>query len=143
MKMQDVLPKGVVLETLPEEHQENLEELLIKISAMEDSFGRPFACSSGYRTLEHHEEIYRIKNEKRIEAGLKPVPIPMGSRHLEGLAVDVLDPKRVLQHWILDHLEYAEDHGLYFEAFDACQFPTPWVHIQIVPPRSGKRFFEP
>lgn len=144
MKIEELLPKGVSLESLPEEHQENLQKICQMVCDLEAENGETYTSNSGYRTLEHHEEIYRIKNEKRIQAGLNPIPVPMGSNHLKGLAVDLNDPKRKLQQWALSEQDgYAKNQGLYFEALEACQFPTPWLHIQIVPPGSGKRFFEP
>lgn len=141
--VEEFLPKGILLSELPKEHQENLSLLCAALIPIREACNFPWIVSNGYRTLEHHEEIYRIKNEQRMKAGLAPVHVPMGSQHLTGNAADISDPNKKLQHWVLDNLGLLEDQGLYCESFDACQFPSAWVHFQRVAPRSGNRFFEP
>jgi hypothetical protein len=86
--------------------------------------------TSGYRTEADQKRIYS-------EKGQAP---KMGSLHLMGGAADISDPKGELKEWLLEHLEALERLDLYCEAFDA----TPgWVHLQVIPPASGKRFFLP
>lgn len=63
-----------------------------------------------------------------------------GSKHLSGQAADIPDAGRVLASWCVDHLDSLEEIGLWME--DPRWTPT-WVHVQIVPPRSGKRVFVP
>lgn len=132
--------KGIEFDSLPEEIQKNLTAFLEKINLLREAANFPWIVTSGYRSLEQHEEIYRQINDRRIAAGEKPVWIPMSSQHLYGRAVDIFDPSRKLQHWVLDHLELLEDNGIYCESFDST--PT-WVHFQDVPPKSGNRFFIP
>ena len=88
----------------------------------------PQRLMAGFRTEEMQRLIYKGKDA------------PMGSLHLLGAAADVLDFDGVLKKWILDHLEFCEHLGLYFESFDVS--PT-WAHIQIFPTASGNRFFKP
>ena len=45
-----------------------------------------------------------------------------------------------LMEYVLKNLNLAQALGIYFEDFRA----TPsWVHMQIVPPNSGKRIYKP
>lgn len=63
------------------------------------------------------------------------------SNHTKCLAVDIVDiHPHPLMTLILDNLDKAEKHGVYFEDFRAT---ASWVHIQIVAPKSGKRIFVP
>lgn len=117
-----------------DEVQKNIEDLVIKINKIRQAYGKPMIITSGFRTMEHHLEIYA---ERGITDKSK---IPMKSKHLYGLALDVLDPKAFLKSWIKSHMSLCEEVGFYFEAFSAT--PT-WVHFQTVPPASGKRFFNP
>lgn len=122
---------------VPVEHKVNLDELLIKINKLRAAYGKPLIVTSGYRSLAHHLEIYKrkgITDQKKI---------PMKSRHLSGQAIDVVpveDSIKHLQDWIKDNVKLMEEIGLWFEDFSAT--PT-WVHAQIIPPGSGKRFFLP
>ena len=62
------------------------------------------------------------------------------SKHLSGEAVDIPDPYRDLASWCVDNLEMLEGLQLWME--DPRWTPT-WVHLQTVPPRSGRRVFIP
>ena len=119
---------------LPVEHKANIEKLLVAVNILREQYGKPLQVTSGYRSLEQHLAIYAAKgitDKKKI---------PMKSKHLEGLAVDFADPKGLLQNWILANEDLMEEIGLYFEDF---AYTKNWVHVQIVPPKSGKRFFIP
>lgn len=60
------------------------------------------------------------------------------SKHKLGLAVDVADADKALQHWCLKH--QAELIGLELWMEHPRDTPT-WTHLQTVPPRSGNRVF--
>ena len=60
--------------------------------------------------------------------------------HLFGKAVDFADGNGELKKWVLNNMKVMEDAGLYMEDFSATK---TWLHVQIVPPKSGKRFFKP
>jgi hypothetical protein len=61
-----------------------------------------------------------------------------GSAHKEGMGVDVYDPHNALDGWLINPT--LAGHDLYREAADA----TPgWCHLQIRPPRSGARTYNP
>jgi uncharacterized protein YcbK (DUF882 family) len=62
------------------------------------------------------------------------------SKHLMGQACDISDKNGELKKWIKANVSVLESAGLWCESFDA----TPsWVHFQVVPPKSGNRFFIP
>lgn len=133
IKMSEIL-RSAKLESQSKEVQDNLAILLERVNKVRAAYGKPMIVTSGLRTMEDHLRIYR---EKGITDQSK---IPMRSRHLFGQAVDISDPKRELQQWILKNEKLMEEIGLWFEDFSA----TPnWVHMQIVPPASGRRFFKP
>lgn len=63
------------------------------------------------------------------------------SKHRTGQAVDLVDvAPRLLARWCLSHLEDLETIGLWME--DPRWTPS-WVHLQLVPPGSGKRVYVP
>jgi len=73
-----------------------------------------------------------------------PNAVP-GSHHLSGSAIDLPDPDRTLARWCVNHLEILAEIGLWMEdprwTYDASG--DHWVHLQIVPPKSGRRVFVP
>jgi len=122
------------IKTLPQEHQDNLKALLEKMNRVRFLYGKPMTVTSGYRSMAHHLEIYA---KKGITDKSK---IPLKSKHLFGEAADIYDPKKELQRWCVEHESELVAIGLWCEDFSATK---NWVHFQIVPPKSGKRFFMP
>jgi peptidase M15-like protein len=128
------LLKGKDIKALPQAHQANVLELLKRINIIRVKYNKPMTVTSGYRSMEEHIAVYA---KKGITDKAK---IPMKSRHLSGEAVDIYDPNKALKQWILINVKILEEVGLWLEDFTA----TPnWVHFQIKPPASGKRFFRP
>ncbi len=124
---------------LSKEIQDNLMDLLERMNKIRNAYAKSMIVSSGLRTKEDHIRIYKeIAAKKGIVFDLSRVP--MGSQHLRGAAVDIADPKGDLQKWCLANEKVLEDVGLWCEHFD---FTKGWVHFQIYPPKSGKRFFKP
>lgn len=119
------------------DHYNNLLKLSEKINKLREAYGKPLRVTSGYRSKEKHLAIYAAKgitDQKKI---------PMQSRHLSGLAVDIVpakEPVADLQKFIKKNIALMQEIGLWFEDFS--KTPT-WVHCQIVPPKSGKLFFLP
>lgn len=103
----------------------NMEELAFKVSAIEKAYGHLFTVDSGLRSQSDQERIN---------------PSAPKSKHLTGQAVDVADPVGSLWSWIEQNMSLMAKIGVYFE--DKGSTPT-WVHIQCVPPGSGKRVFIP
>jgi hypothetical protein len=119
--------------------QHNLEELLGRMNLIRTAYGKPMIVTSGFRSKQDHLRIYSEINAKRVKAGLPELNAPMGSRHLSGQAVDILDRDGSLHQWCKDNEDLLVRIGLWCEEKDS----TPRVHFQTVPPASGKRFFHP
>lgn len=128
------LLQGKNLADLPEGHQENLADLLIRVNKVRTAYNKSMTVTSGYRSLADHLRIYK---EKGITDQSK---IPMKSKHLSGDAVDIADSDGALKAWIKLNIKVLEDAGLWCEDFSTT---TTWVHFQRLPPASGKRFFMP
>lgn len=62
------------------------------------------------------------------------------SRHLTAEAADLPDADRTLATWCVDNLDVLGQIGLWIE--DPRWTPT-WLHVQTVPPKSGKRVYIP
>jgi uncharacterized protein YcbK (DUF882 family) len=118
---------------LPEKYKQNFDVLFYKVNVLRDFRNSPMIVTSGFRTIEDHLRIYESK-------GILKKDIPMQSNHLKCLSIDVLDNDRSHARWIMNNIALCENIGLWFEDF----FVTKnWVHIQVVPPLSNKRFFIP
>lgn len=124
---------------------DNCRLTLALVSSFEELLGLKFECTSGLRSIEKHCEIYR-KLQAEDKANMKPIrPIPMGSQHLKGNAVDFICPTfamKDLQGLFLSDeiLDLAEEKGAWFEDF---KWTPYWIHMQRVPPASKKRYFRP
>ena len=129
-----------VYETQSHDVQFNLQRLHYCLNFIRVLYDKPMIVTSGLRTKEKHFQIYKKINDDRAARLLDPVQIPMKSWHLMGAAADISDPFQLLQRWILENLHIAEDLGIYFESFEHTKH---FCHIQIYPPKSGKRFFNP
>lgn len=123
-------PKNV---PLTRQQEDNLDKLLYKLNEFRRRYGKPMICTSGVRSIDDHIRIYTQK-------GIPRGNIPMSSNHLKGLAADFYDPNGEIKAWINKNLDFCISLGLYFEHFD---YTPGWVHIQVVAPKSGKRFFIP
>lgn len=128
------LIKGNSIADIPIAHQHNLEELLKKINVIRAAYGKPMTVTSGYRSMQDHLRIYSTKG---ITDKSK---IPMQSKHLYGQAVDISDADGKLKEWVKVNVAKLEEAGLYCEDF---AYTKTWLHFQILPPKSGKRFFIP
>lgn len=131
--MKELLSNQATFESLDKEIQDNLNILLDKVNKVRTAYAKPMIVTSGLRTKQHHLEIYARK-------GIYPPKVPMKSNHLFGRAVDLADGDGKLKKWILENIKLIEEIGLYMEDFTATK---TWVHFQINPPASGKRFFKP
>lgn len=113
-------------------HQQNLQELCKRINVIRTLWDKPMIVTSGYRSEQEHLRIYAKKGI------LDRALIPMRSNHLIGAACDIADSDGALMSWLKSDLHILEGAGLW------CEDDTNgWVHFQIFPPRSGKRFFKP
>lgn len=62
------------------------------------------------------------------------------SRHITGQAIDIYDPDGDIDEWLFGNQQPLVDLGVWAEHPGATK---GWSHWQIVPPRSGRRFFYP
>jgi hypothetical protein len=102
------------------------------------------------RTVERVNKLLAVSgfgNVGGVNSGWRPQAVndatgnaAKSSRHLSAEAIDIADPIRSLARWCLGHLDVLEDIGLWME--DPRWTPT-WVHLQTVPPGSGRRVFIP
>lgn len=124
--LKELNPQG---HPLSEEHKKNLNILIEKVSAIREAYGKPMIVTSGYRSRQDQERIY--KNAQRV---------PYGSAHLSGEAVDIFDRDKTLASFVLANIPLLEKLGLY------CEDPSRtsnWLHFQTRKPPSGSRFFTP
>lgn len=130
------LLSGEMISDIPITHQHNLEELLKVVNIIREEWGKPMTVTSGYRTMQKHLQIYSRKGitDKSL--------IPMKSKHLVGLAVDIADPDGSLYAWCQDNEALLQRAGAWCE-----EGTKGWVHFQCIPYGSyeqGKsRFFKP
>ena len=131
IEFDDLNPKGYELTS---EQEGNAKDLLSAVNAFLEGYTGKVYVTSGIRDMADHMRIYAAKgitDESKI---------PMGSRHLFGLAVDLADPNRELAYYILNHLELLQTCGLWVEHLN---WTKGWIHLQSVSPKSKRRFFIP
>lgn len=124
---------GHVINDLSIKQQQNLEEVLKRINMVRTAWNKPMTITSGFRSEQEHRRIYAAKN-------ITGDKVPMGSAHLQGLAVDIADADGKLKEWLTTGAGASVliDAGLYCESGTA-----GWVHFQYRIPRSGHRWFMP
>lgn len=124
---------------IPEAYKKDLAILLDRANKLRAAYGKPLMITSGYREINHHINIYK---EKAANRGMPfyMSQVPMKSKHLHCQALDFADANGELKAWINNNIKLLEEIGLWCEDF---QYTKTWVHIQILPPASGNRFFKP
>ena len=107
------------------EQERNFNLLFDRLNLLRSKYGHPMIITSGVRSLE---------DQARIN------PSAMGSAHVKAAAADIADPDRRLGDWLIDNIGFCEQTGLWMEDL---RFTPRWIHIQIIPPKSGNRIFIP
>lgn len=128
ISLKELNPKN--FKTTPE-IDDCLNQLLGKINIIRTAYAKPMTVTSGLRDLADHKRIYAAK-------GVPEAQIPMASKHLYGKACDIADPAGELYKWCKANEAVLVKAGLYCE-----EGTKGWVHFQIEPPKSGKRWFLP
>lgn len=101
------------------------EKLLIKVNQLLEHFGEERTCNSGWRP-------YTVQ--------MKINPKSPNSKHITGDAIDLEDSDGKLKEWCVFNQDTLDLLGLWMEEPES----TPsWVHVQQIPPKSGKRIFKP
>jgi hypothetical protein len=134
ISMKELNPKG--FPTTPA-IKKNLDELLRRINIIREEWAQPMTVTSGLRSIDDHLRIYKEKAAKEKKT-FDPKKVPMSSKHLSGEACDIADPKGLLMKWLKANPDILKEAGLWCE--DAT---LGWVHFQLSPPKSSKRFFLP
>lgn len=101
----------------------NAKDLLAKLTLLEAAYGHPLVLTGGYRPKQIN---FTIPNSRP------------GDMHESCEAVDLRDSGGSLSKWCMANLDKLETIGLWLES------PTSsvnHVHLQIRPPRSGRRVF--
>lgn len=137
-------PKNV---PLTPDMNSNLERHTANIIQFEKEYifhgGKDLVVTSGVRSPEDQVRVYGEINRKRMLDKLKPLPIPMGSRHLKADATDFQDRDKRLAAFCVQESKpggLLEKLGLYMEE---PSMTVGWVHLQSHPPASGSRIFKP
>lgn len=113
---------------IDDEQRTNALHLLSRVNALLEAF---YAANPGAKV-------------RTVTSGYRPAAInakvggAKRSKHMICAAIDLSDSDRLLAKWLT--VEILKEHDLYMESFVAT--PT-WVHLQLTPPRSGKRIFLP
>lgn len=108
-----------------QEISDNLDKLLIPMNQIRAAYNKPMIVSSGWRPA--------AINAKTPGAAKT-------SKHMIGLAADIVDTDGNLRKWVLQNLQLMKDLDIYLENFN---FTPGWVHFGLGPPNSGKRIFIP
>lgn len=130
--MSELNPKNV---PLTEQMQANLKVLHFRLNQVRQRYAKPMIITSGVRSMVDHKRIYADIAKRKGSATIR---VPMGSRHLDAAAADVLDRDGSLMEWCLSNQTFLAEIGLWIESGT-----VGWTHFQIYPPKSGKRFFKP
>ncbi len=128
-----------LISDIPINIQHNIEVTISRVNNVLRRFGQDRKLTSGFRSLYDHKRIYSEINAKRRAKNIPELHVPMSSRHLTGEAVDIQDPKHDLHQWLKSNPEVMVEEKVWCEEKD----DQGRVHFQIVPPKSGNRWFYP
>lgn len=112
----------VKIEDLTDEQTRNMNALVPRVNDLLDAFGEYRGVNSGIRT----PEINKAAGGKEH------------SNHLVAAACDLEDADGRLYKWAKANENVLAAIGLWCE-----ERQGGWLHVQCVPPKSGKRFFNP
>ncbi len=91
--------------------------------------GESFLCTSGLRSEGQQAELIKAGKTNATK-----------SKHLFGMAADILDEDGSLKKFLLVHPKILEDANLWCEHWE---YTINWWHAQTSPPNSGNRWFIP
>lgn len=118
--------------------REHATELLARVNALLDNA----AMAGVYPGLDERTGTAVASGWRPRGVNARTANAATASRHIAGQAIDVEDtpPERPLARFCLQRLDLLEELDLWLE--DPRWTPT-WVHLQSVPPGSGRRVFIP
>lgn len=105
----------------------NLAILYTRLNRVRGAYGKPMTITSGLRSDAQQQAL--------IKAGKSNAP---KSKHLLGQAADVADGDGKFYDWCKANSELLKEVGLWCE-----ERQGGWQHLQTLPPKSGKRWFNP
>lgn len=105
----------------------NLNILRDKLNQLRVAYNKPLIITSGLRSQDQQKQLI---SEGKSKAST--------SKHLIGAAADVSDTNGSLHAFLQTNPELCESIGIWMENRQG-----PWIHIQILPPASGRRWFNP
>ena len=110
-------------------------------AAASETVARANLLISAYNSMSKDEE------PRRVNSGWRPPSVNAAtpgaaprSKHMTGHAIDISDPEGDLDEWCLEHPDVLQTIGLWMEHPSATK---GWCHVQVLPPKSGKRCFYP
>lgn len=109
--------------TLDSKTRANMDLLLVRMNNFFKDLP-PTALSSGYRTSTANSAAGGASR----------------SWHLQAAAADLRDADGTVWQYVLANLPRAAELGIWFEDKRWCK---GWTHVQIYPPASGKRIYQP
>lgn len=118
----DYLMNRVKVKDLTDEQTRNMNKLIPSVNEFLEAFGEKRAVNSGIRTASGNKA-----------AGGRPA-----SKHLVCAAIDLEDKDGALYRFARANEDILRACGLWCE-----ERMGGWLHLQIFPPKSGKRFFLP
>lgn len=110
---------------LTPQQEDNLKALTEALNKVREAYGYPMVVSSCYRPAAINTAVGGAKK----------------SNHMECLAADIADKDGKFAAWVMDNLDKMESFGI--KGIEDPKFTNGWVHLQIVPVKSGKLVFIP
>ena len=121
---QEILMGRDAANPLTPEAKKNLDRLLLAVNRLRALWSKPLVVSSGYRPAAINAKVGGAKQ----------------SHHMTCAAVDFVDMDGSLARWLISRLDVLEACALWIED---PQHTVGWVHVQIYPPKSGRRILKP
>lgn len=110
---------------LTDEQEANLKALTSVLNKVREAYGKSMLISSGYRPAAINAAIGGAKK----------------SNHLMCLAADIADKDGAFTEWVMDNLDKVKECGV--QAIENPKMTVGWMHLQIVPVKSGTFVFNP
>lgn len=130
ISLKEILKGRAELKDLPKDTQDNIMILLERINKVRTAYGKPMKVNDGFRNPKDTP-----KNGSKT------------SWHLRGAAIDIDDDDAgTFWNWLMEpeQMKLLKEVGLWLEHGCYTHYKGgTWVHLQIYPPKSGKRIFVP
>lgn len=110
---------------LTEEQEANLKVLMGVLNKVREAYGSPMLISSCYRPAAINAAVGGAKK----------------SNHLMCLAADIADKDGKFTEWVMKNLDKVKECGV--EAVENPKYTAGWLHLQLVPVKSGSFVFNP